>query len=253
MQERLSQLFDKIMSFCREQTDIVMIAGAVLVVLIIIIAVVKSSAKRDRDDDLDFDEDEYFDKILEQKKLKEESKPESETAATEMSKALPKDMPLPHKCKQQVIFPEELLNEIARVSSKDIQEIEIKIQSAELKVKYAGCKDTACIDYKPEERPQPSENRTEPLEEADRVEPNMKSGMTEQTEEIGQCEATEEAERTLQEGQAAKPEDVCEEVLNEFKDEAGMSKSGKFGPENLNTARSGRIFTEEELEKQIRD
>ena len=32
-----------------------------------------------------------------------------------------------------------------------------------------------------------------------------------------------------------------------------VERHGKFGPNNFNTARSGRVFTEEELERQIRD
>ena len=32
-----------------------------------------------------------------------------------------------------------------------------------------------------------------------------------------------------------------------------IKKPGKFGADNFNTTRSGRVFTEEELEKQIRD
>ncbi|MFR2966247.1 MAG: hypothetical protein ACLTK0_07600 [Anaerovoracaceae bacterium] len=35
-------------------------------------------------------------------------------------------------------LPEELIEEIAKVSSKDLQEVEIKIQSAELRIRYAG-------------------------------------------------------------------------------------------------------------------
>ena len=47
MLESLRQLYDNIVDFCREQSDAMMIGGAVLVVLIILIAVVRYFLKQD--------------------------------------------------------------------------------------------------------------------------------------------------------------------------------------------------------------
>ena len=58
MLENLRQLYDKAVDFCREQSEAVMIGGAVLVILIILIAVIKIARKDGKpDEDLDFDEE----------------------------------------------------------------------------------------------------------------------------------------------------------------------------------------------------
>mgnify|MGYP003375577738 CR=1 FL=1 len=71
MLESFRQLYDKIIEFCREQSDAVMIGGAVLVIFIILIAVIRIARKDGKDgEDLNFDEELYIKQLLEAKPLR---------------------------------------------------------------------------------------------------------------------------------------------------------------------------------------
>lgn len=251
MLENLRQLFDKAAEFCREQSEFLMIGGAVLIILIILIAVIRSSNKKDSETDTDFDENLYLEQLL-AAKTKKEAVSEKETAEpgtqgtdqshdsvpepaehrqdeaeskTPIGMEAPVSMeaPIYKGLKKSVIFPDELIDEIAKASSKNLQEVEIKIQSAELRIKYAGSKD-----------------KEELLEEVKHF-----KGEEEQEKE----QTTTEAEQAFEEGEELLKEKIDLEEIAEGRER----RTGKFGPENFNTARSGRVYTEDELERQIRD
>jgi len=193
----LNELIEKVIDFCQERTDVLMIGGVALIIIIIIVSIIRSIVKRDDEEDFDFDESEYVGNLTKSETKCDEEKPVE-------------------KCKQNVVFPEELIEELSKVSAGNLQEVEIKIQSAELKFKYGGA-------------------RTEG-EQA--------------FEEIKFFE-----EKPVSEGVAAteaeseNPEEKTEENPKEVKNEAPV----KFGAGNFNISKSGKVFTEEELEKQIRD
>lgn len=222
-----------------------MIGGAVLIILIILIAVIRSSNKKDSETDTDFDENLYLEQLL-AAKTKKEAVSEKETAEpgtqgtdqshdsvpepaehrqdeAESKTQVSMEAPIYKGLKKSVIFPDELIDEIAKASSKNLQEVEIKIQSAELRIKYAGSKD-----------------KEELLEEVKHF-----KGEEEQEKE----QTTTEAEHTFEEGEELLKEKIDLEEIAEGRER----RPGKFGPENFNTARSGRVYTEDELERQIRD
>lgn len=280
MLESLRQLYDKAVDFCREQSDAVMIGGAVLVVLIILIAVIRNARRHnEKIDDLEFDERKYMEDLLAAKIRREfnaaieraEAKraPASEAAAEDCdgsrgesrgetnerkaseaglseaagTKVKPAgsgtagvdaagcEPVIPERCRKNVIFPEELIEEIAKASSKDLQEVEIKIQSAELRIKYAGHKDDSGA----------------------REEIKRFSGTEEKTERMAASQNTYAGSAGLSDTESRNEEALRERIQPEELPAGGGRRTGKFGPENFNTARSGRVFTEEELEKQIRD
>lgn len=322
MLENLRQLYDKAVDFCREQSEAVMIGGAVLVILIILIAVIKIARKDGKpDEDLDFDEELYIKQLLAAKESKAEDKtdkePEetaaAETAAEDMASVQPRepDQPettgnsdeagqpeitvkpeacceaactdgksepkaygeheepdaeaekpvLPKECKKNVIFPEELIEEIAKVSSKDLQEVEIKIQSAELRIRYAGYRGENGLKEEVKHFAGTGEAEKPPADEtsaADNISANNKISAADETSVAAGTSA--EVEVSAEKGIFSEKEQEkrSEEVLKErIKPEEmpakDIKKPGKFGADNFNTTRSGRVFTEEELEKQIRD
>lgn len=206
MAESASRIWDSFVEFCRERSDIIMIAGAALVVLIVIFAIVRSVAKKDDDDDFDFDEEDF-----QMDKAQEENEQTDSKGLTE-SKILSEE-----KIKETVKGDgiESLLEQIAAIPTKNLEEVEIKIQGAELKLKYT---------------------KNGPKEEAgERAEAAADGACGEEIKE----ERKEEPKDAAGE---AEPADSSKEVIIK-----------KFGPDNINTSRSGIVFTEEQLEEQIRD
>lgn len=310
MLESFRQLYDKIIEFCREQSDAVMIGGAVLVIFIILIAVIRIARKDGKDgEDLNFDEELYIKQLLEAKAAKEtgenkragideaaEGKEEKKEAveihapeavkgtdgnALEQEAAVfeaelkpsekisvpgreaetdikPVEAEQPNhnkevlcseerenllrECKKNVIFPEELIEEIAKASAKDLQEVQIKIQSAELRIRYVG--------YKDEKGLKEEVKRFSGAENEDRLAEEETLGA--ESEPAGEENFIEAESCSEQYGDSREvlKEKIIPEEIARFED---IKRYGKFGKDNFNTARSGRVFTEEELEKQIRD
>lgn len=210
MLKDLNQLIEKVIEFCQERTDVLMIGGVAIIVLVVLISVIRSIGKQDDEDDLDFDEDLFLKNTTEEK---------TETA---------KETPAVEKCKQKVIFPEELAEELSKVSSNNLQEVEIKIQSAELKFRYGNPK---------------SEGET----------------FREEVKIFGEESPCGESEE--QQSEAIPGEEQVKELqpelgatdIEELQDKLKVEAPVKFGAGNYNISKSGKVFTEEELEIQIRD
>jgi hypothetical protein len=112
-----------------------------------------------------------------------------------------------------------LLGELSGFPTENLEEVEIKIQNAELKLKYISSG---------------NETREENLiisGDNDTLATHQKTGI------VGQV--TQHAHKVGY--SRSKP------IYTEIK------KIKKFGPENQNATRSGRVFTEKELQQQIRD
>ena len=229
MLESIRQFYDIAVDFCREQSEILMIGGAALVVLIILIAVIRHCTRGRRGDNLEFDEQRYRDELLgarAEKKEKAQGAQSGETPQNSQSaQSAEKAESQPYK--KNIILPEELLEEIARASVQNLQEVQIRIQSAELRIRYAGYRDR---DGESEEVHEEVLHFDKTLEPAD--------------EQAKQAETQSESENESE---------ILQEKLQPQQIARAERPAVKFGPDNLNTARDGRIYTEEELEKQIRD
>lgn len=240
MLESLRQLYDNIVDFCREQSDAMMIGGAVLVVLIILIAVVRyflkqDSSKQEADESLEFDEKQYLDKLLgaeSEKEAQEEAQTETQEEVqteTQIKENLTEKKEYP--CKKNIIFPDELIDEITKASAQNLQEIEIKIQSAELRIRYAGYQDKGEVQEE-------VKHFDSAADSADKEKEQDGDAEAVETESSAASEETEEILK-----QKIEPAMIAEESIKHI----------KFGPENFNIDRNGKAYTEEELEKQIRD
>ncbi len=232
MLESLRQLYDNIVDFCREQSDAMMIGGAVLVVLIILIAVVRyflkqDNSKQEADESLEFDEKQYLDKLLGAEAEKEAQ--EEVQTETQIKENLTEKKEYPYK--KNIIFPDELIDEITKASAQNLQEIEIKIQSAELRIRYAGYQDKGEVQEE-------VKHFDSAADSADKEKEQDGDAEAVETESSAASEETEEILK-----QKIEPAMIAEESIKHI----------KFGPENFNIDRNGKAYTEEELEKQIRD
>lgn len=265
MLESLRQFYDKAADFCREQSEALMIGGAVLIVLVILIAVIRSVSKKGKDDDYDFDEELYMEQLRraaeknrkqpasfeDNRQSEEERRAEEKRAEEKITEEKPAEEYLLDKerksehgplqsCKKSVIFPDELIEEIAKASSNDLQEVEIKIQSAELRIRYTGYKGG---DGLKEEVRHFAENEKSQESNVPAADNGNKDS----------ADIKEETEKDKESQQDIEKEILKEKINPEEIPEEDIKRPGKFGPDNFNTARSGRVYTEEELEKQIRD
>lgn len=218
------QILDIVTEFCREHLEMLMIAGAVLVGLIVLIAIIKAITGKDSDDDfeLDFDENELF----EYKPQKDAERPEADmTAPPEEAEA---SAPEPEE-KEQIAADriENILEEISNISAQNLQEVEIKLHGAEVKFKYAKDSSGDC-KFSRKAAPQVE------------IEPSAGDELAAE----GDIENTDPQP-------AEPPETLPTEPVPEYVKTAEAVK--KFGPDNINTTRSGQVFTEEKLKEQIRD
>lgn len=251
MGEGIGKITEIILQFCRENLNIIMISGAALVLLIIIIAVVLSARKDDDDDDLNFDEPAF---------IKEQNKNHGDEPAEEKQSYTKRTV------SREGI--ESLLEEIAQLPPQTLKEVEIKIQGAEVKIKYACDEDKPCDEpvktfiFKEDSKPTETKSTKDTL---------YNLSIEDITKEIkkAQAEDSESGENEYNKQVAAsdKPSDKhydsqnsYAEVLNEegsgeqFEEGSAKDKAiRKFGPDNINTTRSGKLFTEEELKEKIRD
>ena len=130
-----------------------------------------------------------------------------------------------------MIFPDELIDEITKASAQNLQEIEIKIQSAELRIRYAGYQDKGEVQEE-------VKHFDSAADSADKEKEQDGDAEAVETESSAASEETEEILK-----QKIEPAMIAEESIKHI----------KFGPENFNIDRNGKAYTEEELEKQIRD
>ena len=211
--------FEEIWEYCQEHWMMALAVGGVLLVLLVS-AILILSARREDEEALWEDE--------------EEAAAEPETAVREE---------LPAKSAAPQVFPEPVVPEPAEgargvvenllknveeaggAAGQKVESIQLKIEKAQLTIRYVGegqvCErvETVNLERRPEEdvKPEPECGPAAEVLQEDRKE----------------MPAAEKTEKKENEEFAAQPR--------------------KFGAENWNTARSGRVYTEEELYGQIID
>lgn len=227
MLKEVNKIIDLAIEFSRDNLEMVMIGGVSLLVLVIIISTVKSS-KDDDEEDYDFDEAKYKREASERSEgLKKEVQKEEEQKADAQAVA-ETDSEIPEEDSIQLRGPgclENILGELASFSAEGIKELNIKIQGAEVKITYSKHEDEA-ID-----------------------ETVVETGFEEDQNKERKTQGNE------QESEGPVEEPAHEQVLhteNTISETKGQTYK-KFNIENNNVSKSGRIYTEEELEDQIRD
>lgn len=215
MNTDIREWIEEIWEYCQEHWIVALAAGVVLLILLVS-AVLTLSARRD-------DEDEEFE-------LSAKSGLPEEAAAPKV--VLPEKAPAPAETPAPASEPvtgaggvvENLLKNVETASGaagQKVESIELKIEKAQLTIRYAG-----------------GERREETVEA-------LEAEKTPDTEVLQEPEVKTEAK-------AEKKAEIIREDKEETQEEI-TAHPKKFGAENWNTARSGRVYTEEELFGQIID
>lgn len=203
----IREWLEEIWEYCQEHWVVCLAAAAVVLVLLCSAGLIRA-AKRD-----DLDDSEYCGSTGE---LALEPETEPEPAAEKILQDKPvSSAPEPAAAARGVV--ENLLKnveEASMASGQKVESIQLKIEKAQLTIRYAGAADQA--------------SQESLIEELD-----VKEDLSEKREPAAAVTAPP----------AEKKETVKEEIT--------MPK--KFGSENRNIARSGRVYTEEELLNQIMD
>ena len=281
MGETVGRIIDTVIDFCRQNSNILMIAGGILILIIIIGAAIISAKKGDKDDNLDFDEKAFLENKesmspdSEMRKTDEEDKQQTveksqhhdnisspftdavlnnkaeDTADTAENEQNIKPDRIAEACcsvnhdengnSERYIKKadsgesiESLLHEAAGLLKVGIEEVEIKIQGAQVKIKY-------------------SKKRTDEQELSESN--NECAGGSEYKENTDNIIINDIDEETAAENidevtLHMNLEDKSEGMKGDSEPAAGRIK---FGPDNLNRSRSGKVFTEKELMETIKD
>ena len=222
MLKEASKILEIIMEFCRENLNMVIIAGAALILVILLICIAKVF-KEDEDvacevpkfEESKFDETKLGEPKLEKAKAEEPKNEASkaEELKAEDSKEESKTVELKIESTKSTSLG-AIAKELAELSGEGVKNVEIKIPGAEVKITY--------LDETKESE------KTEECESAGTT--------TEETEDV------------------QKLDDSYREAVSK-EDEQGETDyvPKKFGPNNMNVARSGKVYSEAELEEQIKD
>lgn len=217
-----SKIINCILEFCRENQEIIMYAGLALLGAIVLIAIICAFLNR-KDSTINIQEPLVKVTIEDsQKALKPADKACSEDSSS-------KDCVREGKPSSRTDCIESIVEYIQSISPELLNEVEIKVHDAEIRIRYSN--DKARERVKNEEPQKPEE-----IQESEEVQEPVENQETEIINEDTIDNVTEDA-----------IENVIEDATE------GVTVRIKFGPDNINISRSGRVFSEEELEEQIRD
>lgn len=217
-----SKIINCILEFCRENQEIIMYAGLALLGAIVLIAIICAFLNR-KDSTINIQEPLVKVTIEDsQKALKPADKACSEDSSS-------KDCVRESKPSSRTDCIESIVEYIQSISPELLNEVEIKVHDAEIRIRYSN--DKARERVKNEEPQKPEE-----IQESEEVQEPVENQETEIINEDTIENVTEDA-----------IENVIEDATE------GVTVRIKFGPDNINISRSGRVFSEEELEEQIRD
>lgn len=225
-----SKIINCILEFCRENQEIIMYAGLALLGAIVLIAIICAFLNR-KDSTINIQEPLVKVTIEDsQKALKPADKACSEDSSS-------KDCVREGKPSSRTDCIESIVEYIQSISPELLNEVEIKVHDAEIRIRYSN--DKARERVKNEEPQKPEE-----IQESEEVQEPVENQETEIINEDTIDNVTEDAIENV-------IEDATEGVIEDTTE--GVTVRIKFGPDNINISRSGRVFSEEELEEQIRD
>lgn len=234
MDTEIRELLEDIWAYCEENMVAVLAAAAVAVILLLSIVLICAAKREDRkalqeqaaaesggeeilpvqtaEAEAQAAAEEEME-AAEEAEAEEKAETEKETEAeTEDPVDTPASEVLQEAAAGMVDSLVKSMESAAGASGQKVESIELKIEKAQLTIRYAGDDEKTVTEKLSAETSEPD------------------------------C-AYDAAEDMA----AAEPEDVH----TDFAEKTGRAK--RFGLDNMNTARSGRVYTEEELLNQIRD
>lgn len=229
-----SKIINCILEFCRENQEIIMYAGLALLGAIVLIAIICAFLNR-KDSTINIQEPLVKVTIEDsQKALKPADKACSEDSSS-------KDCVRESKPSSRTDCIESIVEYIQSISPELLNEVEIKVHDAEIRIRYSN--DKARERVKNEEPQKPEE-----IQESEEVQEPVE---IQEPEEVQEPVENQETEIINEDTIENVTEDAIENVIEDATE--GVTVRIKFGPDNINISRSGRVFSEEELEEQIRD
>lgn len=225
MSTDIREWINQIWEYCEEHWVVVLTAAVVFLLVLFSVGLARSAKREDQNavpqeaesSSAGGDDDEEPDSDAESE-FEAGSEPEAESEPGVQREADQEPLVCQDAAQDVMDSLVKSMEAAAGSSGQKVESIELKIEKAQLTIRYAGGKtETAAA---------------EPAEEPDNPPPET---------------AEEEATET---NHTESPEECAGET--DFAMEA-VAVPKRFGIENMNTARSGRVYTEEELLNQIRD
>lgn len=191
----------------------VLMIGGIALIVVIIVISILKGYDDDEDDD-DYEDYDDDDVVIDENAVVEPVPPSVE----------PSEQELPRESFPRETHPiGDIIGEIANLPTQGMKELEIKIPGAELKITYSSdCKGESL-------REEISPNNLELLDDVN----------------------SEDQDESLC-SQEEVPEDISKDQVTDSKPREGKTYI-KFGPNNNNVSKSGKVYTEKELEEQIKD
>lgn len=262
MTDSLNQMINKVSAFCGEHTEILLTLCAVVIALIVIIAVIAGIRSRNRGK---YKTDMAApaagienEKTAAEPQPEKPDEPEQKIAAcddinTSAVSSKEDDIPVTHAGAHKADVAEtkiyhgkiqNILEELSGMAAGGLEEIEVKIQGAEVRIRYS------------------SRELAAKGAGANGMNSSGQSGVIGAPGE-GSTDG-EKIDKIIEE--KITPDDISEEISHIAGENSGKghtagaenqagseTKFRKFGPDNINRTRSGKIFTEQELSQKIRD
>ena len=224
MDTEIREWFDEIWAYCEENWVAVLAFAGVALILLLSVVLISAAKREDRKA---LQEQAALENDAEEIQETAEEIPAEEAPEAEEETQDAEEEPEPEVQMQEPAETGELqeaamgivdslvksMESAAGASGQKVESIELKIEKAQLTIRYAGDAEKTVAE-------------------------NL---FAEKTSEKETAEAEAETEA------AAEPETE----KKDFAENSGRPK--RFGFDNMNTARSGRVYTEEELLNQIRD
>ena len=218
MDTEIREWFDEIWAYCEENWVAVLAFAGVALVLLLSVVLISAAKREDRktlqeQNEQEIGEEEILPGAEPEPEAAEEPEQELEPEPEVQVQEPDETRELQEAAMGMVDSLVKSVESAAGASGQKVESIELKIEKAQLTIRYAGDAEKTV---------------TEDL-------------FAEKTSEKETAEAEEEITAAAE----------VETEKTDFAENSGRPK--RFGFDNMNTARSGRVYTEEELLNQIRD
>lgn len=234
-----SKIINCILEFCRENQEIIMYAGLALLGIVILIAIICAFSNRKDSSTINIQEPLVKVTIEDAQKAPE---PAGKVCGEDSSS---KDCVHESKPSSRTDCIESIVEYLQSISPELLKEVEIRVHDAEIRIRYSKmCSNDKAHENVKNEEPQKPEKIQDPEEV-------QKPEEIQETVEVQEPVENQESEIITEDAIENVTEDATENVIEDATE--GVTVRIKFGPDNINISRSGRVFSEEELEEQIRD
>ncbi len=256
MAKEARKIIGQMIGFCRDNLEMTIIIGVTIVALVFVVLIINSIVKNKR-------RAEQAEAELE-KSNREKAKLLSKLSETKEAEARIQQQidrikfakESQENCVQQIqpkgtkhmsgtTCIDSIVQELSNMSPEILKEVDVKIQGAEIRIKYSNGSELALNEENLEGKYAVNKADEPDIAKAD-IEGGLQKAVNESDESLKTAFGEQAAESTMKECETA---DEASHKVEPMRSKSVL----KFGPDNINTSRSGHVFSEEELMAQIRD